>query len=97
MKKMDFDTKKITQILKLETLPRVFERYEILIVILGTFVAFIAAGYIFYQKAYRAVSTPPRPEVQSPSIDTVLFEKTLKELEAKKQSPASEPIVDPFR
>lgn len=97
MKKIAFDAKQITKIIRPETLPRVFERYEILIVLLGTLVAFVVAGSIFYEKAYRTVSTPPNPEVQAPSIDQALFQKTLKELEAKKQVLPPEAIVDPFR
>lgn len=97
MGKMSFDIKKISKAVKTESLPRVFERYEILIVLLGTLVAFAAAGYIFYEKAYRTVSTPPRADVRLPRIDHALFEKTLKELLEKKQVPLPEVIVDPFR
>ena len=88
---------KIKNFIKLKDLPEFFERYEVFVIAGGAIVAFLIAGLIFYNNAYEIVSTPPKASVDLPRINKFLFDKTLKELEAKKQPVSSEPIVDPFR
>lgn len=88
---------KLKNFIKLKELPEIFERYEIFVIAGGAIVAFLIAGLIFYNSAYKTVSTPPKASVQLPQINKFLFDKTLKELEVKKQPISSEPIVDPFR
>lgn len=88
---------KLNMFLHIKRIPFVFERFELAVVIFGAAVAFVLAGLLFYQKAYKTVTIPPEVEVRIPKINEALFNSILNELEQKKQLPSSEPIVDPFR
>lgn len=83
--------------LKIKNFPAFFERYEIFVILAGVVIVFLLAGWIFYSKAYKTVNAPPSVSPSLPSIDKVLFDKTISELEQKKQPLPSEPIIDPFR
>ena len=78
-------------------LPRIFERYEIFVIVGGVLITLVFAGWIFYSKAYKTVNTVPQISVSLPSINKPLFDKILLEIEQKKQPLSSEPIVDPFK
>lgn len=94
---MKLNFEKIKNFIKTKDLPEIFENYEIFIIVGGTLVALLLGGYIFYNSAYRTVSTPPKASLQLPQINKFLFDKTIKELEVKKQPASNEAIVDPFR
>ena len=88
---------KIKQFANLEDFPVFFERYEIFIILLGMGVAFLLAGTVFYQKAYKVTATVPETTVDVPRVHTSLFEKTIEELEQKKRIAPDLPIIDPFQ
>lgn len=85
--------------IKIKNLPATFERYEIFVMTGGVIVVFLLAGWVFYNKAYKTVTAPRRDaaSIALPNMNKVLLDKTLQEIEQKKQPPSSEPIVDPFR
>lgn len=88
---------KIKQFINIKDFPMLFERYEIFIILLGMGVAFLLAGVVFYQKAYRVTATVPETTVDVPRVNTPLFEKTVEELAQKQQMAPDLPIVDPFQ
>ena len=88
---------KIKQFANLKDFPVLFERYEIFIILLGIGVAFLLAGTVFYQKAYKVTATIPETTVDVSRVDTALFEKTIEELEQKKRMAPDAPIIDPFQ
>ena len=88
---------KIKQFANLKDFPVFFERYEIFIILLGIGVSFLLAGMVFYQKAYKVTATIPETTVDVSRVDTVLFEKTIEELEQKKRMAPDAPIIDPFQ
>jgi len=87
----------LKNLIKIKNLPAAFERYEIFVIAGGVIVVFLLAGWVFYNKAYKTVIAPPSVSVALPNVNKVLFDKTLQEIEHKKQPPSSEPLVDPFR
>lgn len=95
MNKLVFVKRK--RFIQIKNLPAFFERYEILVVIGGTIILFLLSGYIFYNSAYKIVSSPPKADIELPQINLFFFDKTLKELSDKKQPALNESIVDPFR
>lgn len=78
-------------------LPMMFEKYEIFVVISGIIFVFLFAGFLFYEKAYKATIVPPEVFVDVPKVNTALFEKTVEELEQRKQTAPDLPIIDPFQ
>jgi len=81
----------------LKDTPFLFERYEIFVIVLGVAVVFLLAGFIFYEKAYKTASTVPDIEIEVTRVKAELFEKTIQELEQRKQMAPDLPIIDPFR
>lgn len=88
---------KLKSLINAEDLPRIFERYEIFVVIAGAIIVFLIAGFIFYNNAYKTISADIEGEVSIPKIETVLFEQILEDLKEKKQPFPNDPIIDPFR
>jgi len=88
---------KIKDLIKIKDLPVVFERYEFFVIIFGTVIIFLFAGFVFYNNAYKTVLTIPEVEVELPSINSAAFDEILQDLEQKKQPLPNQPVVDPFR
>lgn len=88
---------KVKQLISHNDLPALFERYEIFIIVIGIGTVFIIAGILFYQKAYKITTTIPEVAVDLPRVQTLLFEKTVEELEQKKSMAPDLPIINPFR
>ena len=88
---------KIKQFTNLKDFPIFFERYEVFIILLGIGVAFLLAGTVFYQKAYKVTVIIPEAVVDVPRVNTFLFEKTVEEIEQKKRMAPDLPIIDPFQ
>jgi len=81
----------------LRELPFLFEKYEIFIILFGIVVAFLLAGFILYENAYKTTTTIPDVTVDVTRINSNLFEKTVRELEQRKQLTPDLPIIDPFQ
>jgi len=94
---MKLNFTKLKSLINSEDLPRLFERYELFVVVGGAVVVFLIAGFIFYNNAYKTIHADIKGEVSIPKIETVLFEQILEDLKEKKRPPLDDPIIDPFR
>lgn len=81
----------------LKNLPFIFEKYEIFIILVGVLVAFLFAGFLFYENAYKTVNFIPDVEVELPTVQRELFEKTVKDLDDRRKMAPDLPIIDPFQ
>lgn len=80
-----------------KNIPFIFERYEIFVIIIGIFVVSLIAGFLFYEKAYKTVTTTPEFTETVSEINDKLFKKTGEELEQRKEMAPDLPIIDPFK
>ena len=94
---MNLNLDGIKKNINIKNLPFIFERYEIFVIVLGVIAVFLLAGFIFYEKAYKTTITIPDIEIEATRVKTELFEKTIRELEERKQMAPDLPIIDPFR
>lgn len=97
--RMDIDINKIKKSIKVfwSKLPFYFERYEVIVILVGALVCFSLAGLVFYTKAYKVVESLPEVEAGLLNVNTALFEKTIVELEQRKIMAPDLPIIDPFK
>ena len=83
--------------INIEDIPHLFERYELVVVIVGIVVVFLISGFVFYSKGYKTTDVLPEVAVKVPRINKALFDQIIKDLEEKKQIPPSQSVIDPFR
>ena len=81
----------------LRNFPVLFEKYEVFIILAGVAIVFLLAGALFFEKAYKTTVSIFEVSVDLPKVNERLFNKTVEELDARKQMAPDIPIIDPFR